>query len=77
MIKIYEKKFTSNNKVKFIKVLTKNAQNLITTFIINEERKKRLFIEFPKVLSIRKKGLRIFKAKENTRKKVITSLEII
>ena len=77
MIKIYEGKLTNDNKAKFIKTLVENAQNLITTFIINEERKKRLFIEFFKALPIRKEGLRTFKTKENTRKKIITSLEIV
>ena len=77
MIKTHEGKLINDNKAKFAKALIKNAQNLITTFIINEEKKKRLFIEFPKVLPIKKEGLRTFKTKENTKKKVITSLKIV
>ena len=77
MIKTHEGKLTGDNKAKFAKALAENAQNLMTTFTANDERKKRLPIELPEALPIRKEGLRTFKAKGNIRKRAITSLEIV
>ena len=63
--------------MKFTTAIAENTNNLISAFIVNEERKKCLLIQLFKALFIKKKGLRAFYTHGNNKKKAITLLEIM
>ena len=63
--------------MKFIATIKESIRNLISAFIINEKRKKRLPLQLLNVLPTRKKKLRKFHAYKNIRKKAMTLLKIV
>ena len=76
-INIHDEQLTGNNKIKFAIALEKSNKNLISEFTANEERKENLPVQLPEALPTRKESLREFHAHGNTRKRAMTSLEIV
>ena len=77
VIEVHEVKLTGNNKMKFAAAMAENTNNLISAFTANEERKECLPVQLPKALPTRKEGLRAFHAHGNSRKRAMTSLEMV